>query len=286
MSLAWGGYQNGLIPQSVLVAVGKDSFGVVQYLEAGAAKAYFALDAAFYRQFHKHLTVNYGNRTLAQQKEMYAAYLAHPATNPLAAYPGTSNHGWARACDFGSDTQYAGTPEANWLKAHGPEYGFWPTGYGFQRVEPWHYDWRPGTATASLDLILIPEQREDDEMRVYQISDGGLQGTIWGLAPGAMFNAKDGPDGLLMASALNPDGKLIPKTEKELRAIAGYLGIPGNLIDASSTGVNWSWAKDAVTLAKSSASASSGLTSAQVEQVVQASESRIVSAIPKTFTAQ
>lgn len=167
MNLAWGGYSNGLIPQSALVAVGKDSFGRTQYLEAGAARAYFALDAKFFAQFHKHLVVNFGYRDLATQEEFYAAYEAHPATNPYAAYPGDSNHGWARAADFGSGVQYAGTPEALWMKEHGPEYGFHPSGYGFKKVEPWHYDWLPGTATASLDLTPIHTEQDNDMSAIY-----------------------------------------------------------------------------------------------------------------------
>lgn len=141
------------------------------------------------------------------------------------------------------------------------------------------------TATASLNLTPIAVQEEDDDMRVYTISDGGLSGTIWGLAPGAMFNAKDSTDGLLLAAALNSDGKLILKTEKELRTIAGYLGVPDNLIAGGMAGVNWSLAKDVLALVKSGGTTGTGATATQVEQIIQASEGRVVAAIPKTFTA-
>lgn len=195
MNLAWGGYTNGQIPNDKLVGVGKsdaDHGSKAQHLEAEAAQAYQTLDAVFYRQFHKHLIVNDGYRDLTTQQELYAAYKAHPETNALAAYPGTSNHGWARAADFGSNVQYKGTPEALWMREHAKEYGFDDSGYGFARVEPWHYDWLPGTATASLDLTPVDLTRKNDDMQLkydtngagYLFTDNGytvLTGQEWEL---------------------------------------------------------------------------------------------------------
>lgn len=100
------------------------------------------------------------------------------------------------------------------------------------------------TSTVGESGTPIITEQETDEMRVYQISDGGLQGTMWGLSPGAMCCAKDSTDGLFLAAELNPTGQPIARTEAQVRTLAGYLGIPNNLITAGMAGVNWSWAKD------------------------------------------
>jgi hypothetical protein len=104
-----------------------------------------------------------------------------------------------------------------------------------------------GIVTASLDstpIEAISNPITENEMRVYTISDGGLQGTIWGLAPGAMCCAANAADGLLLAKVLNPSGAPISVSEKDLRTIAGYLGIPNTLIASGVGGVNWSYVKD------------------------------------------
>ena len=82
------------------------------------------------------------------------------------------------------------------------------------------------------------------EMRVYQISDGGLQGTFWGLDVGAMFCAATAADGLLLATALNPGGTPIPLADGQIVTVAGYLGIPATLFGPGRGGVNWSYVKD------------------------------------------
>jgi len=133
---AWGGYSNGQIPASAMtkvpVSVGQP------YLRADAAAAYFDLDKAFRAKFGKSLAITEAYRDLARQQALYAAYQA--GTGNKAAVPGTSVHGWALACDFGSGLTSYGTPEKNWMNANGPSFGWQPKGDGFpDQAEPWHF---------------------------------------------------------------------------------------------------------------------------------------------------
>ena len=62
-----------------------------------------------------------------------------------AAVPGTSNHGWAVACDFAAGINSLGTRAHNWMRAHAGEYGWvWP-GWAQRRptLEPWHWEYDP-----------------------------------------------------------------------------------------------------------------------------------------------
>lgn len=62
-----------------------------------------------------------------------------------AAVPGTSNHGWATACDFASGINAAGTAAHRWMNEHGPEHGWiWPAWAQKQPTfEPWHREYHP-----------------------------------------------------------------------------------------------------------------------------------------------
>jgi D-alanyl-D-alanine carboxypeptidase len=62
-----------------------------------------------------------------------------------AAVPGTSNHGWATACDFAAGINSTGTKAHRWMNEHGPEYGWiWPTwAQRHPTYEPWHREYDP-----------------------------------------------------------------------------------------------------------------------------------------------
>lgn len=164
---AWGGYSNGQIPASAMtkvpVSVGQP------YLRADAAAAYFDLDKAFRTKFGKSLAITEAYRDLARQQALYAAYQA--GTGNKAAVPGTSVHGWALACDFGSGLTSYGTPEKNWMNANGPSFGWQPKGDGFpDQAEPWHFEYDgsyQGSGSGS-------DRATDDDMRVIQSAGRGI----------------------------------------------------------------------------------------------------------------
>jgi len=137
---AWGGYANGQIPASAMMFVSASVNGS-GFLRWDAAKQYLAMSMAFSAALGKPLQITEGYRNLATQQDYWNKYQA--GTGNLAAYPGTSNHGWGISCDFGSRVDVAGSPEKRWMDANGPSYGWQPTGNGFSRPEPWHFDFSP-----------------------------------------------------------------------------------------------------------------------------------------------
>lgn len=95
-----------------------------------------------------------GYRSEARQKVIFNQYAAKDGeekAKTYSAYPGTSEHQTGLAIDVSgsagkcaAESCFAGTPEAEWLAAHAPDYGFiirYPegkesiTGY---KYEPWH----------------------------------------------------------------------------------------------------------------------------------------------------
>lgn len=111
---AWGGYSNGQIPLSELTNVGG------YYFRADAAQSLVALRAAYQTALGRPLIINDGYRDLAGQ---WAAYYQYGS--PRAAYPGTSEHGWAVAADFGGEVyQGSWTAGHQWLQANAGAYGW------------------------------------------------------------------------------------------------------------------------------------------------------------------
>ena len=135
---AWGGFQNGKIPSSQLTPVISSVPGS-GYLRQDAARQYTAMSLAFSKAVGRTLDITEGYRDYARQLDYWNRYQA--GTGNLAAYPGTSNHGWGISVDFGSGVQTAGTAAKRWMDANAPSYGWQPTGNTFSRPEPWHFDY-------------------------------------------------------------------------------------------------------------------------------------------------
>lgn len=124
---------NGRLDRSNLTSIGSGHF-----LESAAAANYLQMVSAAARDGIV-WTITDSYRTydvqvrLAQTKGLYSA-------GGLAAYPGTSNHGWGLAVDLGSGANRSGTPQNNWLKANAGRYGF-----STIAREPWHWQYKPTT---------------------------------------------------------------------------------------------------------------------------------------------
>jgi hypothetical protein len=169
---AWGGYANGRIPMSALTAVSASVAGS-GYLRDDAARQYLSMSLAFSKAVGRPLQITEGYRDYDRQVDYWNRYQA--GTGNLAAYPGTSNHGWGISCDFGSGVDSYGTPAKNWMDANAPSYGWSPTGNGFSRKEPWHFDYvgawaGPGQGSArsseETDTIIIRATQALDEAAV------------------------------------------------------------------------------------------------------------------------
>lgn len=135
---AWGGYANGQIPAAALAAVPASVAGS-GYLRTDAARQYSALNTAFRAAIGRSLSITEGYRSYDRQVDYWNRYQA--GTGNLAAYPGTSNHGWGISCDFGAGVDSAGSAAKRWMDANAPSYGWSPTGNTFSRPEPWHFDY-------------------------------------------------------------------------------------------------------------------------------------------------
>ena len=121
-----------------------------------------ALRAAFAKRFEKALTITDAYRPYSVQETIfrqryttnYSAsakldrrwwlnqYWWRKAGFASAATPGTSNHGWGRALDFGAGVNALNSNEQKWMVANAPRFGWvWPS---WARVhpylEPWHYE--------------------------------------------------------------------------------------------------------------------------------------------------
>ncbi|MFF1875529.1 D-alanyl-D-alanine carboxypeptidase family protein [Kitasatospora herbaricolor] len=164
INLAWGGLTNGAIPTSRLV----DVSGREDYLEPTAAAQWLWMRTDLHAATGVWINPAPGsscNRSRATQDAFYASYRSYLAGGPyapVAAVPGTSNHGWARAIDItgyeGNDTWTSPRTGRtyrvnlrvwNWLLAHAHEYGFdWAT--GDSSGEAWHWEslTPPGTTVA------------------------------------------------------------------------------------------------------------------------------------------
>lgn len=130
---AWGGYSNGQIPLNQLTSVSG------RYFRSDAAASMNALRAAYAAAVGRTLTINDGYRDLANQ---WVAWNNYQNGGNLAAYPGTSNHGWGTAVDFGGEVYSSSTSQGHrWLQAHAAEYGWWWAGRHFSQVENWHWEY-------------------------------------------------------------------------------------------------------------------------------------------------
>lgn len=137
MAIGYWGYPNGDIPASAMYPV--QSMGGTFYLREDAAYWWWRLTAEYGAVWGVPLEITDGYRPLAEQWYYWNAYQA--GWGNVAAYPGTSNHGWACAVDiytpsFGGSSS---TPQHGWLRAHAPSFGWtWTTGKA--SGESWHWE--------------------------------------------------------------------------------------------------------------------------------------------------
>jgi hypothetical protein len=201
INLAWGGYPNGHIPDSAMSPI--DSQG--HRLEHVAAAQFLAMQAAMLRDLGRTISVAPGDdsafRTIAQQQADYASYM-HGGN--VAAYPGTSNHGYGRAVDI---TGYESSAAVwSWLLAHAGAYGYsWATGQA--SGERWHWEslnTPSATATAAAHSNALPAQEEE---MAAAVCIRETSGAIW-LAPDdgdlIPLNSTDEVAALAASGALRP----------------------------------------------------------------------------------
>lgn len=123
------------------------SLGVA--LRPEAARALDRLNDAFKQRFGRDIRALEGMRSIAMQQHYWDLYRAGKGN--LAAVPGTSNHGWGVAIDFGSPLDNRYSDEHVWMRATAAAYGWWWAGGTFGQIEPWHWEYQGGGHLESIE---------------------------------------------------------------------------------------------------------------------------------------
>lgn len=87
------------------------------------------------------ISIRSGFRSYPEQVFLFSRFKSNPKAFPLAAEPGRSNHQNGTAFDL-EVGGFDGNPVYDWLKMHGPSFGFVRT----VNKEPWHWELRPSDA--------------------------------------------------------------------------------------------------------------------------------------------
>ena len=129
------GYPNGRIPIEKLCPL----YGAPgEELRADAAARFNQMSRAYQSDFGGPICVADSYRTYERQQQLYASEPGY------AAYPGTSQHGWALAVDLCGGIQTDGTPQNVWMRTHAAQYGWfhptWADADGGGPYEPWHWE--------------------------------------------------------------------------------------------------------------------------------------------------
>lgn len=133
------GHANGQLPAAALCPL-PDHAG--HMLRPDAARGLVRLAAAYEEWFQAPLCMTDSYRSLGSQQALAAR---KPG---LAARPGTSEHGWGLAADFGCGIEGYDTPQHRWMAAHAAEFGWGQPDWaknGGAREEPWHWEYLAGS---------------------------------------------------------------------------------------------------------------------------------------------
>lgn len=133
-------YANGRIPRSALVPI-RAVGGQTAYLSRDAARGWFGVQARAGYQL-KLNGPNSGYRTYGVQALFYRIM-----PRGKAAYPGTSNHGCAKAGDCDPATIQA-------MRRYGAEFG-WSNAEGASVGEAWHWVHTPTSASRRVTLPML-----------------------------------------------------------------------------------------------------------------------------------
>ncbi len=139
---AWGGYSNGRIPNSAMVQAEPG-----MYLQADAAASWNRMDAACPYA----LSINEAYRDYSTQQYYWGLYQS--GNGNVAAYPGTSNHGWGLAVDINE----SGGPAFDWMISNGAAYG-WSWATGRASGERWHWEYVGGVSGSGGSIAIINER--------------------------------------------------------------------------------------------------------------------------------
>lgn len=171
-------------------------------LRPEAAGALDALDFYFQREFGHPVPVLEGMRGIEMQIYYWDRYINRRPGWTVAAVPGTSNHGWGLAVDFGTPLNTTASREHAWTAAHAPLFGWEWTGRNFG--EPWHFDFTGINLTA-------------DQLADYRVRGvpGATQAPIEQTPPPPVLTI----GGIMLLVQHNSDGRIFAVGETTFRHI-------------------------------------------------------------------
>jgi LAS superfamily LD-carboxypeptidase LdcB len=126
------GYLNGEIPASALCAI---PWAPSETLRCDAEATLEQMNAAYAAAFGTNLVIGDSYRSYEEQLQCRAE------KGSLCADPGTSNHGWGLAVDFGGDAHNGGTASYQWLVDNAGTYGWRHPDWASATYEPWHWEY-------------------------------------------------------------------------------------------------------------------------------------------------
>lgn len=235
-SLAWGGFSNGRIPVSALGSCvmyrplpGQPVGPYAGYMAAEAARQWYVAGEHYFATTGRRMTLSEGYRDLGDQNNRWAIYQKY--RSPLAAYPGTSLHGWGLSADIGTEGR-------TWFTVNGPRFGWYPTGKSFGSPEPWHFDYKGGgditktpgelsaaTGSSKPTPILIPTSNGDNMIQVQlnKPDDKAYNGFIVDLAPGYIHHSGTMQEATVtMQVTSNPDERHVLDWDNFQRVLLGH----------------------------------------------------------------
>jgi hypothetical protein len=133
--------RNGQLSSSALRSIGRG-----YYLAHAAAAAFLAMSAESMRKYGTPVLVRAAYRTIALQWYYWRLYQS--GRGNLAAYPGTSNHGWGLAVDLYNQRM------RHIVDAIGGKYG-WAKRWSDAPSEWWHIKYRSGVWNGRSPYIFV-----------------------------------------------------------------------------------------------------------------------------------
>lgn len=131
-------YSNGHLPRSALAPITRAANGEQAYLEKRAAASFMAMNAESEQKYGVTLRVTSARVAYRDiDDQWYFWNLMKSGRGALAAYPGTSNHGWGLAIDLYT------LEMRQIVNAIGHKYG-WAKEWSDAPTEWWHIKYRPG----------------------------------------------------------------------------------------------------------------------------------------------
>lgn len=167
-NLAWGGFANGRIPASQMSTVANFAPLANQHassalqsnkMRSDAARQLSGLQQAFYKARKRVLSVSEAFRLYDTQGWYYNRYMNKLPGWTLAAFPGTSIHGWGLSADLNILGGNPSGEDLAWLRANAHKWGF----VNDVSTEPWHWSYRTDLVTQTITvpkLITNPQSGE------------------------------------------------------------------------------------------------------------------------------